>query len=511
MTEGRIEAVSVRQELGLGGSIWPGVSVGFGAAVAMWLVWYPLHLPGLRVPPVVAGPLLLLVLVAMIARGSRHAGGRAIAVGALAGLVSAGVNLLLLGNQLTEAGANPEDAANAQFRPSAGLIVGGFVVLSLVAGVIGGLIGRKLGRGLTPRRDWVAPFGVTAVVAMLPLVAAGGAVTSAGAGMAVPDWPGTYGSNMFLYPIGLMADPRIYLEHTHRLFGTLVGLTTLVLMVAVMCSRSGWKWLALVLPLVLAAVGITIASNLGHVDKALSVPVLGFITVVFGSLMLSAIFLSRSAMLAAGVFSLVCIQGMLGAIRVTDINPGFGIVHGVLAQFILCGAAILAASLTGAWKDRLSVNVELARKGRTWTGVALAALFVQLVLAAMYRHLGSAHALLTHMGFAVIAAGLVLVAAFSLIRTARDSGGNGTLRRLGVFLMHGVTLQVALGIAAFFLLSDGGEDRVVMHDELGAAPEIPVAGVLVATTHQLIGAGLLMTAALGAAWLRRVKADPQSR
>lgn len=459
MTEGRIEAVSVRQELDLGGSIWPGVSVGFGAAVAMWLVWYPLHLPGLRVPPVVAGPLLLLVLVAMIARGSRHAGGRAVAVGALAGLVSAGVNLLLLGNQLTEAGANPEDAANAQFRPSAGLIVGGFVVLSLVAGVIGGVIGRKLGRDLEPRRDWVAPFGVTAVVAMLPLVAAGGAVTSAGAGMAVPDWPGTYGSNMFLYPIGLMADPRIYLEHTHRLFGTLVGLTTLVLMVAVLASRRS-----------------------------------GF-----------------SKALAVAVFVGVCVQGVLGAIRVTDINPGFGIVHGVLAQFILCGAAILAASLTGPWKDRLSVSVELARKGRTWTGVALAALFVQLVLAAMYRHLGSAHALLTHMGFAVIAAGLVLVAAFSLIRTARDSGGNGTLRKLGVFLMHGVTLQVALGIAAFFLLSDGGEDRVVMHDELGAAPEIPVAGVLVATTHQLIGAGLLMTAALGAAWLRRVKADPQSR
>src|SRR5690606_8668120 len=130
----------------------------------MWLVWYPLHLPGLRVPPTIAGPLLLVVLVAMIARGCRHAGcrpasGRAVAVGALAGLVSAGVNLLLLGNQLTVAGASPEDAANAQFRPSAALIVGGFVALSLVAGVIGGLIGRRLGQRLTPRQDWVAPFG----------------------------------------------------------------------------------------------------------------------------------------------------------------------------------------------------------------------------------------------------------------------------------------------------------------------------------------------------------------
>ena len=83
------DAISVKQETDSNGPLWPGVTVGFMAAIAMWLVWYPLHLPGLRVPTPVAGPLLLVVLVAMIAMKSKAAGRRAVAVGVIAGLVSA--------------------------------------------------------------------------------------------------------------------------------------------------------------------------------------------------------------------------------------------------------------------------------------------------------------------------------------------------------------------------------------------------------------------------------------
>lgn len=457
MPSAPLEPISAKQEFAPSRLLGPGVVIGFTSAVTMWLVWYPLHLPGLRVSAQIAGPLLLLVLLASIARGTRGLGPAAVKVGLAAGLVSALVNLLLLGNQLTEAGANPEDAANAQFRPSAALIAGGFVVLSLVAGLVGGLIGGRIGKGKPIATDWLAQFGVVAVAAMLPLVAAGGAVTSAGAGMAVPDWPGTYGANMFLYPIGLMADPRIYLEHTHRLFGTLVGLTTLALMIAVLVSKRG----------------------------------------------------TLSKALAVVVFIGVCVQGILGAIRVTDINPGFGIIHGVLAQLILCAAAILAVSLTQTWRERLAVDTALARKTRVWTDLAIAGLLIQLILGAMYRHQDSGHAIMTHMGFAVIAAALVLMAAFGLIRLSRDSGGNRTLKKIGTFLMHGVSLQVALGLVAFLLLGakGGGETRVVMPDQLREAPEIPLAGVIVATAHQVIGAGLLMTAALGSVWVRRARSE----
>ena len=60
----------------------------------------------------------------------------------------------------------------------------------------------------------------------------GGLVTSTESGMAVPDWPGTFGANMFLYPIGLMAHPRIFLEHSHRLFGAMAGLVSILALLA---------------------------------------------------------------------------------------------------------------------------------------------------------------------------------------------------------------------------------------------------------------------------------------
>ena len=51
----------------------------------------------------------------------------------------------------------------------------------------------------------------------------GGLVTSHGAGMSVPDWPNSYGYNMFLFPPSLWIGGILY-EHTHRLMGTVVGI-----------------------------------------------------------------------------------------------------------------------------------------------------------------------------------------------------------------------------------------------------------------------------------------------
>ena len=45
----------------------------------------------------------------------------------------------------------------------------------------------------------VACFWVGSILFLITL---GGQVTSKVAGMAVPDWPGTFGHNMFLYQIG---------------------------------------------------------------------------------------------------------------------------------------------------------------------------------------------------------------------------------------------------------------------------------------------------------------------
>ena len=66
--------------------------------------------------------------------------------------------------------------------------------------------------------------------ATFPLIFLGGLVTSHGAGMAVPDWPNTWGYNMFAFPISKWVG-GIFYEHTHRLYASGIGFLTIVLMV----------------------------------------------------------------------------------------------------------------------------------------------------------------------------------------------------------------------------------------------------------------------------------------
>ena len=68
---------------------------------------------------------------------------------------------------------------------------------------------------------------VTAAVTFV-LILFGGLVTNTGAALAVPDWPTTFGHNMFLYPWSKMVG-GIFYEHSHRLIGALVGLLTVAL------------------------------------------------------------------------------------------------------------------------------------------------------------------------------------------------------------------------------------------------------------------------------------------
>src|SRR4051812_7632289 len=75
---------------------------------------------------------------------------------------------------------------------------------------------------------WLHRFSVFTAVAILALVGAGGLVTSHGAGMAVPDWPNTYGYNMFFFPFSQWVG-GIFYEHTHRLLASGVGLLTSIL------------------------------------------------------------------------------------------------------------------------------------------------------------------------------------------------------------------------------------------------------------------------------------------
>ena len=71
-------------------------------------------------------------------------------------------------------------------------------------------------------------FAVLTAAATFLLIVAGGLVTSTESGLSVPDWPTTYGYNMFTFPLSKMVG-GIRFEHTHRLIASAVGMLTVVL------------------------------------------------------------------------------------------------------------------------------------------------------------------------------------------------------------------------------------------------------------------------------------------
>ncbi len=73
-------------------------------------------------------------------------------------------------------------------------------------------------------------YAVALSIATFLLLFAGGMVTSTNSGLSVPDWPTTFGQNMFTFPPSMMKG-GIFYEHGHRLLASLVGLLTVGLCV----------------------------------------------------------------------------------------------------------------------------------------------------------------------------------------------------------------------------------------------------------------------------------------
>src|SRR5262249_57170157 len=96
------------------------------------------------------------------------------------------------------------------------------------------------------------------------LILAGSLVTSHGAGLSVPDWPTSYGWNMFTFPPSMWVANILY-EHGHRLVASTVGFLTIILAVWLWFAERGWlRWLGVV------ALGTVVAQG-----------VLGGLTVLF--------------------------------------------------------------------------------------------------------------------------------------------------------------------------------------------------------------------------------------
>jgi hypothetical protein len=294
------------------------LTIGFGTTVAMWAIGYLARLPVVLAP----APIVLVLLLAVLVGGGVVAGrftGRGILGGAASGTISGLLNLLVLGSFLSQ-----RETPNA-LLPSAGLWVPGSIAASAALGAIGAWIGAR--SAVRREVDWPNAFARVAVAATLLLLVAGGLVTSNRAGLAVVDWPNSYGYNMFLYPFARMTG-GIYLEHAHRLLGSLVGLTSLTLAI-VLALEERRRW----------------------------VKILGFTA-----------------------FVLVAIQGVLGGMRVTgkptlSADPAFtepniylAVVHGVLAHVIFSMFVMIAIVTSRRWEERKSVP---ASGDRTLATVAM--------------------------------------------------------------------------------------------------------------------------------------------
>ncbi|MHC1769790.1 MAG: heme A synthase [Verrucomicrobiia bacterium] len=182
---------------------------------------------------------------------------------------------------------------------------------------------------------WLDRFAWITAGSTLLLIGLGGLVTSKGAGMAVPDWPTTYGYNMFLFPVHLWKG-GIFYEHTHRLLASFVGLLTTILAVW-LWIRDSRRWLR---------------------------------------------------WLGVAAFVAVVAQGVLGGLRVTLFKDELGIVHASLGQAFLVLLSLIALFASGRGAQLASAlrQYPISRALRWMAGIATVLILVQLILGATMRH-----------------------------------------------------------------------------------------------------------------------------
>jgi cytochrome c oxidase assembly protein subunit 15 len=365
--------------------------------------------------------------------------------GAGAGLITATLNLLII-LSLIRSDQTPHQPFSAASLP--GTLLGTAAITAIAA-----FIASRLGPSPAPSNpikpiNWTGRFAVVAAVATSLLLLAGGLVTGREAGLSVPDWPASFGYNMFLYPYARMTG-NIYYEHTHRLYGALVGITTIALAIHLWLTDHR-RWL-----------------------KALAV---------------------------VAVIAVIA-QGIMGGLRVSLAQTGDGIEvaqlehetaisailrvsHGVFGQVFFGLMVLIAAFTSTVWRNTTAPLSPGSSADRSVPVLLVAMMIVQLALGAMVRHLQ--FDVLLHVSLAAV------ITVMSLMAGMRAWGMHGStvpvLRHTGIAVSAVMGLQLALGIAAL----------VVVNLSPSHAPT--VADAVITTAHQMNGALLLAVSLLLAAF-----------
>jgi cytochrome c oxidase assembly protein subunit 15 len=248
---------------------------------------------------------------------------------------------------------------------------------------------------------WPHRWAVVLACATFPLLWVGGLVTTTDAGMAVPDWPSTFGYNLFLYPLStwLSGPWDVFVEHGHRLLASAVGLISIALVVTFWrCDHRMWVRQLAVLALVLVmAQGVLGGMRVLLNQRAIAM-VHGFSGPLFFALTVAMVvvtsrswresvprFSGRTAAhvrrMAVAMCLLVYLQIMLGAVLrhvPVDAEPGtFALA--VRAHLVLAGVLVLHVAAL-VWSTTRHLRGVRPLVGLSWALALL--LFVQATLGA---------------------------------------------------------------------------------------------------------------------------------
>ena len=285
------------------------------------------------------------------------------------------------------------------------------------------------------------------------LVGLGGLVTTYRAGMAVPQYPGSFQDSMFEYPLGEMiaAGWGVTLEHTHRLWASSLGLVAIAVVLSTFIHRS-----------------------------------------------------PRSLKIMAGAtLAAISVQGIIGGTRVLEVSTNLAFLHGTIAQAVVAMIAVLTVMASRAWRETRRTPSEFARGAYVLGPLVVGLLYSQLALGAWLRHHEQVAALLLHGTYALVIVAMVLVLAKQLGVAAAEGRERGIPRRpLGVLqglLIGALVAQFVLGALATW---------AIFGDSWGEAKVVDAYEAVFATGHVLVGSLLFSSTVVGAVWARRALAEP---
>ena len=345
---------------------------------------------------------------------------------------------------------------------------------------------------------WLYRLAVLTAVTTFILICMGGLVTSTDSGLAVPDWPTTFGYNMFLYPLSktvsgflFSVDPNLQadLDRNNLSEGLRKALEKNEISVSenviISTEEQGSRWKLAdktnerTYTLIKSGerFDVYVHGVLYEHSHRLIGSIVGFLTI---ALMVSIWAKdARRWMKWLGVIALVAViaQGVMGGLRVTNLSRVLAIVHACFAQAFFGLIASLALFTSRGWLQT-SVKIETTDtiRLRRLALITLALIYIQFIFGAILRHTGER--LDAHLLFA----GLVTIHIFLLLRRIlRNHLENLVWVRPAVLLGGLLAVQLTLGLGAYLAEFTAFSKGVA-----------PVVGITITTAHVAVGALMLI-------------------